>query len=373
MLPNRSLLGPSRASVAFAATLAVALAITTAPESMFTSHCDVLAFNLVLLAACAAAGVSLAAALEDRLSAVAKLTLLALAGAVGLSLYATANPACLAGPFGEVDPELFPVWLGSVSETQSIFSLGSQVPTLFVIAFGYFAASLYCGLALMRNDRGDTVRFHVLAIVIALPLSFWQIKLIPYATFLPIPLLAIALARPPDVAKVPSSRRRTLIALAAMLVLVVVVVSWVLIRVTVPSTTHMKETLQPVQTCQSTAAVSALAQLPPGLALTDINLGPYVVALSKLSVLSAPYHRIGKQIIEANRILLAPPEEAERLLRANGVRYIITCAGLDSTTPRGEVPTDALQKLLLADKPPAFLEPVPLAAPTPIKVWRLKP
>ena len=60
-------------------------------------------------------------------------------------------------------------------------------------------------------------------------------------------------------------------------------------------------------------------------------------------------------------------------MRADGVRYVITCDGLDSTTPRGEVPADALQKLLFAGKPPAFLEPVPLTSPTPLKVWRVKP
>jgi len=103
-----------------------------------------------------------------------------------------------------------------------------------------------------------------------------------------------------------------------------------------------------------------------------VNLGPYIVALSKLDALSAPYHRLDKSIIEAHRILHASPQEAERRLRSDGVRYVITCAGLDSTTARGEVPADALQTLLFAGKPPAFLELVPLNVSTPLKVWRLK-
>ena len=147
--------------------------------------------------------------MEERLSLPAKLALLALTGVVGLSLYAAAEPACLAGPFGQVDPALFPVWLGSVSETQSMLSLGSQLPTLGGLALAYFAAGLYCGLKLMRSEPDDALRFHVLALIIALPLSFWQIKLLPYATFLPVPLLAVGLARPPQAAKAPPSRRRT--------------------------------------------------------------------------------------------------------------------------------------------------------------------
>ena len=371
LLPHRSLLGPSRAAVAFAATLAVALAITTAPERMLTSHCDVLSMNLVLLAACGAVGVSVVAAMEDQLSLLAKLVLLALTGGVGLSVYAAAQPACLAGPFGEVDPALLPVWLGSVSETQSIFSLGSQLPTLGGMAFAYFAAGLYCGLKEMRTEPGDAVRFHVLALLFALPLAFWQIKLLPYATFLPVPLLAIGLARPPQSAKAPANRRRTLITLATTLVLVVIA-GWLLLRLSAPSATRMKEALKPAQDCQSTAAVSALAQLPAGLAVADVNLGPYIVALSKLDVLSAPYHRLDKPILEASRILHAAPEEAERRLRADGVHYVITCAGLSSTNAEGKEPADALQTLLFSGKPPDFLEPVQLEEPTPLKVWRLK-
>jgi hypothetical protein len=159
--------------------------------------------------------------------------------------------------------------------------------------------------------------------------------------------------------------------LATTLVLVVIA-GWLLLRLSAPSATRMKEALKPAQDCQSTAAVSALAQLTAGLAVADVNLGPYIVALSKLDALSAPYHRLDKSILVANRILHASPEEAERRLRAGGVRYVITCKGLESTNAEGEAPADALQTLLLADKPPAFLEPVPLAASTPLRVWRLK-
>ncbi len=50
-LPGRSLLGPSRAAVTFAATLAIALSLTTASDALFTSRCDALSINLVVLAA----------------------------------------------------------------------------------------------------------------------------------------------------------------------------------------------------------------------------------------------------------------------------------------------------------------------------------
>jgi hypothetical protein len=139
-----------------------------------------------------------------------------------------------------------------------------------------------------------------------------------------------------------------------------------------PSAERVKARLKPLQACQSTAAVTPLDKLPKGLFVADVNLGPYVVALTNLDALSAPYHRLDKSILEAHRILNASPAEAERRLRAVGARYVIVCDGLDSTTPQEPVPADALKALLTAGTPPPFLEPVPLDAATPLRVWRLK-
>jgi len=371
VLPQRSLLGPSRAAVAFAATLTVALALTTAPQSLLTTHCDALSINLVLLGVCAALGVCIVQALERRFSRPAKIAGLAVTGLVGLTLYGLVEPACLAGPFGQVDPALMPIWLGSVSETQSMLSLGSELPLLGGMALIYFAAGAYCGFKLMQTDRDDGLRFHMTAFLIAIPLSLWQIKLLPYATFLPVTLLAVCLARPPQGAQAPISKRG-IVAIVLGTLIVVGAASWLLMTLAAPSAHRMKEALKPVQSCQSTAAITPLARLPKGLVVADVNLGPYIVALTNLDVLSAPYHRLDTSIIEADRILHAAPGEAERRLRSIGARYVVVCEGLDSTTPQGKVPADALQTLLFAGKPPAFLTPVPLDGPTPLKVWRVK-
>lgn len=371
LLPGRSLLGPSRAAVTFAATLAIALAITTAPQSLFTTHCDALSFNLVLLSVTGAFGISIVQALETRLSLLSKLALLAVTGIVGLALFAFAEPACLRGPFGQVDPAIFPIWLGHVSETRSMLSMGSRLPLVGGMALAYFLLGIYCGFRLMQTDRDEGLRFLVVALLVAIPLSFWQIKLLPYATFLPVPLLAVSLARPPQAGRKPVSKRG--IALIVLGVLIAIgAASWLLMTLAAPSATRMKQSLKPVQDCQATAAIAPLKYLPKGLVVADVNLGPYIVALTDLDVLSAPYHRLDRSLIEAHRILHASPQEALRRLRSVGARYVVTCNGLDSTTSQGPVPADALQSLLNAGKPPAFLEPVPLSEPTPLKVWRVK-
>jgi hypothetical protein len=123
--------------------------------------------------------------------------------------------------------------------------------------------------------------------------------------------------------------------------------------------------------CAANAAIQPLADLPPGLAVADVNLGPYLGALTRLDALSAPYHRLGPSILAANDILHASAAQAEPLLRKAGVNYVITCPGLDSTGSEDGVSPDALLTELLAGNPPPFLEAVPLAKPTPLKVWRV--
>jgi hypothetical protein len=371
-LPRHSLLGPSRAAVTFAATLTIALALTTASDALFVSRCDALSFNLVLLSATGALVVSLVQAAEERLSSVTKIALLAAGGLAGLTLYAFSEPACLSGPFGQVDRALFPVWLGRVSETQSIVSMGAKLPHLGGMALVYFLIGGYCGLRLLQTERNDDLRFHMLVLLIAIPLSFWQIKLIPYATYLPIPLLAVWLARPPQQGNAHASNG----AIAAIVLGVLVVIAcagWLLLSLAEPSARRFKEAVAPNESCESTAAIAPLARLPKGLAVADVNLGPYLVALTHLDVLAAPYHRLDRQILEADRILHGPPQEAKQRLGAIGARYVVTCKGLDSTAPQSPVPADALQSLLNDGEPPEFLEPVPLDAPTPLKVWRVKP
>ena len=373
LLPGRSLLGPSRAAVTFAAALATAFAATTAPDKFFLQHCDALSLNLIVLAAVAAVGVCAVQSLEDRMSTVAKLIALGVTGGAALTLYALAEPACLAGPFGQVDPALFPIWLGHVSETQSLLSLGGGVPMFAIAAFAYLFAGVYSGAKLARAESGETVRLDLLMLLIAIPLSCWQIKLLPYATYLAVPLIAVWLVRPPVTAERAPLSRAAAAMIAAAVLLVAGVAAWLALTVAPTSTSRVKEALEQVQDCTATSALKPLATLPGGLAVADLNLGPYLVALTRLDALSAPYHRLAPSIIAAHNILHAPAAQAEQMLRDAGASYVIACKGLDSTTPAVPDAPDALQTQLLEGNAPPFLEPVALAGDTPLKVWRLSP
>lgn len=372
LLPGRSLLGVSRAAVTFATTLATAFAATTAPDNFSVIRCDALSLNLIALATVAAAGVCVVQALEERLSVVAKLAILAITGAAALLLYVPMEPACLAGPFGQVDPAVVPMWLSRVSETQS-FLRYQKLPEMAIANAAFLAAGVYGGVKLLRLQASDETRFGTAMLLLAIPLAVWQLKFLPYALYLAVPLIALGFTRPspPKPARQPHKGRSLAVQAAGLAV--IAAVTWLLVAQSKPSLQNFEAEAGTIKDCTSPASLAPLETLPGGLAVADIDLGAFIVAMTPLDVLSAPYHRIAKSIIAAHEILHASPDKAERRLRAVGAQYVITCEGYTSTKPARPDPTDALQKLLFAGTPPPFLKPVTLDKPTPIKVWRFVP
>jgi hypothetical protein len=236
----------------------------------------------------------------------------------------------------------------------------------------YLIIGIYAGMKLLRSNPSDTLRFDLFILIVAIALSCWQLKLLPYAAYLAVPLAAVWLTRSPTASKGEPLDRRAAATIAAGVALVVGIAAW-LTYTAKPSEGRVETAIEQTEGCTNYAAIRPLARLAPGLAVADINLGPYLVAETRLDALSAPYHRLDHSIIVAHEILHFPPAEAETLLRQAGARYVIVCPGLDSTGPAGGTQPDTLLALLLADKPPPFLEAVALPQPTPLRAWSVVP
>ena len=78
------------------------------------------------------------------------------------------------------------------------------------------------------------------------------------------------------------------------------------------------------RSCRDTANYAALAALPPGLVVGNIEVGPFLLALTPHTVLAAPYHRTSG-IATAHAIFAAPPDVAHRMLRERKVAYVMVC------------------------------------------------
>jgi Dolichyl-phosphate-mannose-protein mannosyltransferase len=364
--------GVARAGAGAAAMLAAALIATVPPGRWLDIHCDALSLNLVLLATCGAAGLWAATAVRGRLSI--RLGLLGVSVAVGAGLYTGLEPVCLAGPFGQSSPALNSLWLDHVMETKSIFWLGAShpAPALAIVAFVLAGAAAQVALWWRQQDTrtGLAAAFVVLAAV----LGCWQIKLMPYACWLAgVPLAVWAAGLPGTATLSPAVVR-----LAAVVLLSQATLDAAFGALVTPfqrpgeTSTTPVESADPRRACFQSANVRKLATLPAGLVAGDVDLGPYIVALSPHQVVGAPYHRLEQGILADHAITHGTPEQAQRKIAALGVDYIALCADHASGkgTARDEKATGLGGRLLDGERF-GFLRELDVPTAGAIRVWKV--
>ena len=122
---------------------------------------------------------------------------------------------------------------------------------------------------------------------------------------------------------------------------------------------------EPTRHCSDVVSFRQLASLPPGVVLSEIDLGPHIIANTSDSAIAAPYHRIAAAILASHQALASPPGPAESKVKALGADYIVDC-------PYGYlgVPEGSLGRDLREGKTPTWLER--LSAPSaPLQIYRV--
>lgn len=360
--------GIVNAAVAAAGTLALALIATTAPARLHVIHCDALSLNLVVLAAAGAA--ALWAAFAVRMGLAARLIIVVLGSGAGAMLYAALEPACLAGPFGQVNSALRPIWLDHVQETQSIFTLMARAPGMAVAQALFVLAGVAAALALWRRQRqGDTLLM-AFAVTASALLGYWQVKLMPYATWLAVLPMAVLAARLPGI----DGLSAPVVRIAALVLFSQTTLATLVEAAIAPfaPAAHADAAGAGADgdltgACYRNANVAELARLPRGLVAADIDLGPYIVALTPHRVLAAPYHRLDQGILANAAIRRGTADEALARMTQLRIDYFATCA-----TQKAATPGSLRAQLLSGARVPGFEEVLAGVSPA-IRVWRITP
>jgi hypothetical protein len=371
--------GVAHTITAAAAAMAAALLLTTHPSQWLAIHCDALSLNLPLLAGCCAAGLWAALRLPSGASPLARLGVACVGMALGGSLYAGLEPACLLGPFGQVNPALKPIWFDHVVEGRNVLAVGNGrlAPGLAFAAFVALGAGAQWAAWRARPDARNGLAMAI--IVLAGLLGCWQIKLMTYACWLAIMPVAILAARLERVGAVshPIVRIAAVIFLNQMTLDAAFSAGETSIRAMVSASVPMAEAPTVTRSCIKASNVSRLAALPTGLVAANMDLGPYIVATTSHRIVAAPYHRLDKGILAGQAILNAKPEQSAKLLSALGVNYIVLCANggpLNRAGPPrpGAGDKDSLRARLLRGEDVGYLAAIALPADTPIKAWRVR-
>src|SRR5262249_58707247 len=110
-----------------------------------------------------------------------------------------------------------------------------------------------------------------------------------------------------------------------------------------------------------------LAQAPPGLVLSQLDIAAHVLALTPHRAVMGPYHRIDRDILFALRLFAGPPEDAAAQLRAAHIDYIVDCAPPELTSAG---PARSFRTAVISAKTPDFLESMPPRAGAPLLISR---
>jgi len=363
--------GVARAALAATAVLLLACLATIPPSRWLGVRCDALSLNLPLLAACCTVG--LWAAVKIASGSALRLAMLAAAAGGGVALYGALEPACLAGPFGQVSPALKAAWLDHVTESRSLLWFASNEPGTALAIFAFLLGGCAAQVLSWRQRPDAATALTTGLVVLAAALGCWQLKLLPYAVWLAIPPLAQFAAAVQGTASVSAPIMRFAALLLASQMTLDATASALLASAAAPDrkAPTAVAAADPRRPCFLSANVRSLALLPPGLVAANLDLGPYLVALTPHRVVAAPYHRLEKGILAGSAILNGPPDEARRLLDGLGVDYVALCAD-QAMGPRRQEST-TLRGRLLADAPVAFLQEVTAAPGSPIRIWRRVP
>ncbi len=251
---------------------------------------------------------------------------IAAAGAVAAAAFVAVEPRCLAGPFAMMDPTVRALWFNNVSEMQSLWAVALKSPPAGA-AIAAFPAVGLLALALIARDPATRRDFGFLvaaaALVIATAVMCSMVRAFSYAIWLAIPMVAAGVVSLFPPLRSGTLAARTLIALfltpAVTAAVAMAAVQAVTARAPEPENSRV------ALGCLLDKSYETLAALPPGLVATDIDYGPFVLALTPHAVMSAPYHRLVGPIIAAHEIFALPPDAARKVVDAAKPDYLAVC------------------------------------------------
>jgi hypothetical protein len=119
--------------------------------------------------------------------------------------------------------------------------------------------------------------------------------------------------------------------------------------------------------CHDTIDYRRLAALPPGLVLADIYMGPFILANTSDTVLTAPYHRMTWGILAAHDALTATNSQAEAKIRALKIDYLVECPASAIHPPPGSIEAD-----LARGETPDWLQMLSTKGEA-LQIYRLRP
>lgn len=346
--------------LSLAASIAAAFLLQTPPRLWGVSVCDTVGLNLV--AAVAIGGLGLAGSASAPAGKI-RVALSLAAGAASAAAYVLLHPSCLHGPMGDTPP-LIRAYVDQMTEMRPFWEAWRRDHLVCDVLVAPGLAALAAPVLLVRDGRSRRPDWLLLAALLytALGIGLLHIRLLSYANWFAIPFVAAA------VAEAAAAWRRLLVPTVLATVLVSPAPATAAIvglagladapRGAQPSPPASPSAATGAK-CSDHAAFARLRDLPPGLALADPDLGPYILVETPHAVLAGPYHRLVPGLTETFKLFSEPMGKARRDMAVRHIAYVVSCPDEANKADHAVIiGSGGLLGALDRRAPPAWLEPL---------------
>ena len=347
-------------TTAFGVTLAVTAAacfFTTVPPVLWGKvYCDSFSVISFLALALGGGGLALNSVFLSGLGMRARLAGLAGVGLACGMLFLVQGPQCLANPLDVLAPDVRQIWFNSITEARPMFAQdGGRWP---FVAYAMGTSCVALAVSVYGIVRGENLRSHILfaaLLLLGIGLMLYQVRFYVFSSLLAIVPCAVWTT---DLYSRGREKGASKIAYLMPLVLSNPAL-WAL-----PSA--IVAPLPPAEVedtaCLSDRTLEAMRSVPPGMVLSDANVGSLVLNQTMHSVMSANYHRDTSGIAASLDAFGMPAADVPALLAENKVDYVLLCPGAPENLTFAKLRPDGFLAKLAAGEIPPWLIPVMPAA-----------
>lgn len=274
-------------------------------------------------------------------------------------------------PFGRIDPLVREYWLSGIQEVRPIYKLIPDAGTML----GWMVALYLLALATQArrrlsgdNARGWFITFVLAGAMLALSLVMYRVALI--AQLLMTPLIAAMLYSALRTAsRFDSAVLRVFGTAAALLILSPTAGS--LMGKAIMS--HGDETaIGSSGIITGDCDIARLSALPAGRVLSTIDAGPIIMLKTPHAVAAAGYHRNEGAMRDVIASFTGEAAGARERVARTGSDYIMICRWTPDMARYAEAGPESFAAQLLADRAPAWLEPVAGFDTGAMRVWSVR-
>jgi len=308
-----------------------------------------------------------------RRGAVSRLALLVMVGGVGVALTALIAPLCLHGPFAALDPVTRHYWYDNVVEGLPIWRQApeTQLGLALFPPVGMIGTLLAWRSATTRAAARNWLLMFVLGSA-----SFGLALLVQrtggFAHALGLPGAGWLLAR--GLAAV-GAWRRALVRVPASVALILLISPVGETAVTqwaewlAGSRVEKPKPREPLACAQRCDVFGAINRQPRGYILAGLDITPSLLVATPHGYAGSGHHRGLAGIRRVIDSFIGDPDIAHRIMRAEGMGYVLIDPMGGEAMLYGESAPNGLMARLVAGRPPAWLRPVPLGT-SPFRMWR---